>query len=91
MADLGGDLHTYKLISNFYTNTFISTQRTLLQITYFTYSTELTILTIWYLSYLQNSVYNTYNTQYTKLPIHALLDNTVLKQTTWQNIKLLFF
>ena len=44
-----------------------------------------TILTITYLSYLQNSIYITYNakyTKYTKLPIHALLYNTVLRETT---------
>ena len=34
---------------------------------------------------LQNSIYITYNAQYTKLPIHALLYNTVLRETTWQN------
>ena len=67
------------------TNIFILTQRILPQITYFTYSTAVTILTITYLSYLQNSIYITYNaqyTKYTKLPMHALLYNTVLKETT---------
>ena len=51
------------------------------------FNTILTIthLTITYLSYLQNTIYITYNaqnTKYTKLPIHGLLYNTVLKEMT---------